>query len=94
VSVERGSASFVVPRARDESLGRLRAPTPISRERRITAPMSELSGWLWIVIDVVAVAALGIALAYGSIFWSRKRMSAETRKRQAGTVRENYRHGG
>jgi len=30
---------------------------------------SDASGWLWLVIDVLMVAVLGIALVYGSMLW-------------------------
>lgn len=33
--------------------------------------MSDAGGWLWLVIDVVLVAALAGGLIYGSIMWRR-----------------------
>lgn len=39
--------------------------------------MEDASGWLWLVIDVGMVAALGLALAYGvSQYHSRRRSNA------------------
>jgi hypothetical protein len=39
--------------------------------------MSDASGWLWLVIDVVLVAALAAGLIYGSIMWRRWRAHPE-----------------
>jgi hypothetical protein len=36
---------------------------PLQRKR--TEIMDEASGWMWFVIDVIAVGLLGLALAYG-----------------------------
>ena len=33
----------------------------------------EQSGWLWLLIDVGAVALLGLALAYGMLHWRKGR---------------------
>ena len=33
----------------------------------------EMSGWLWLIIDVGLVAGLGIVLAYGSMQYRRRR---------------------
>jgi hypothetical protein len=35
--------------------------------------MHDQGGWLWLLIDVVMVGALGAAIAYGSLQWSRRR---------------------
>jgi len=32
----------------------------------------EGSGWLWLFIDVVLVAILGLGLAYGVMMWRRR----------------------
>jgi hypothetical protein len=37
---------------------------------------SDASGWLWLVIDVLMVAVLGVALLYGSMLWRRRRSRA------------------
>jgi hypothetical protein len=35
--------------------------------------MDDTGGWLWLVIDVILVAALGIGIAYGILAWRRRR---------------------
>jgi hypothetical protein len=35
--------------------------------------MDDAGGWLWLIIDVILVAALGIGIAYGIIAWHRRR---------------------
>jgi hypothetical protein len=35
--------------------------------------MQDHGGWLWFVIDVIAVGALGIGIAYGTIAWRKRR---------------------
>ena len=35
--------------------------------------MDEAGGWLWLIIDVMLVAALGIGIAYGILAWRRRR---------------------
>ena len=40
--------------------------------------MSDPGGWLWFVIDVVLVGALGIGIAYGIMISRRRRKSART----------------
>ena len=37
---------------------------------------SDASGGLWLVIDVLMVAVLGIALVYGTILWRQRRSRA------------------
>lgn len=37
---------------------------------------SDASGWLWLVIDVLMVAVLGIVLVYGTMLWRRRRSRA------------------
>ncbi|HEX2493308.1 MAG TPA: hypothetical protein VHK24_05995 [Steroidobacter sp.] len=34
---------------------------------------SDPGGWLWLVIDVAMVAALAIALIYGTMLWRQRR---------------------
>jgi uncharacterized membrane protein YdfJ with MMPL/SSD domain len=53
------------------------------------AAMSDPSGWLWVILGV---GGLGIAIAYGSILWSRRRKDRATRQKQNEAVRELYRH--
>jgi hypothetical protein len=40
--------------------------------------MNDPGEWLWFVIDVVLVAALGIGIAYGIIVSRRRRKNAAT----------------
>ena len=35
----------------------------------------DIGGWLWIVIDVVFVAVLAVAIAYGTVVWRRRAKS-------------------
>jgi hypothetical protein len=41
--------------------------------------MSDPGGWLWVVLGVVGVGGLAVALAYGSVQWSRRRKDSATR---------------
>jgi Flp pilus assembly protein TadB len=34
---------------------------------------SDAGGWLWLVIDVILVAALAFALLYGTMMWRARR---------------------
>jgi flagellar basal body-associated protein FliL len=54
----------------------------------------EGGGWLWLIIDVVAVAVLAAGLIYGMTMWRRHRKSRAERHMQEEVVRENYRRGG
>jgi hypothetical protein len=49
---------------------------------------SELSGWLWLVIDVCFVAALGAALAYGIVHV--RGLSARKRQQRDEATRDLY----
>ena len=49
---------------------------------------SQLSGWLWFVIDVCLVAALGGALAYGIVH--ARRLSARKRQQRDEATRDLY----
>ena len=40
--------------------------------------MEDAGGWLWLVIDVILVAALGIGIAYGIMAWRRRRTGPGT----------------
>jgi hypothetical protein len=35
--------------------------------------MDDPGGWMWLIIDVFLVGALGIGLAYGIFAWRRRR---------------------
>jgi hypothetical protein len=56
--------------------------------------MTDPSGWLWALIDIVGVVALAGALVYASILWRRRRKDPIARAEREETVRENYRRGG
>ncbi|MFL6796374.1 MAG: hypothetical protein ACJ8F3_03075 [Xanthobacteraceae bacterium] len=47
--------------------------------------------WLWWVIDVAMVAALGIALVYGTMVWRKRRAGSEAASEQA--TRDLYERG-
>jgi uncharacterized iron-regulated membrane protein len=34
---------------------------------------SDAGGWLWLVIDVILVAALALGLLYGTMMWRKRR---------------------
>lgn len=53
----------------------------------------EGSGWLWLIIDVVLVAALAAGLIYGTMMWrSRSRNRAVQQVRDEAT-KDLYRQG-
>ena len=54
----------------------------------------DLGGWLWLILDVLAVALLAGALIYGTVLWRRRRRDAATRRAQDESTREVYRRGG
>lgn len=43
--------------------------------------MEELSGWLWIIVDVGLVVALGAGIAYGVARWRQRRRNTPQEKR-------------
>ena len=50
--------------------------------------MQDFSGWLWFLIDVILVGALGLGIAYGIIASRRRRRDPRTEQlRDAGTRR-------
>ena len=49
-------------------------------------------GWMWFVIDVVAVGVLGGAMAYGIIQWRHRPTDPETQRRSDEKTRELYHH--
>jgi len=51
--------------------------------------MSDFGGPWWLVIDVMAVAILGAAIAYGVISWRTRRSAADEREREA-AMKELY----
>ena len=49
-------------------------------------------GWMWFVIDVLAVAVLGGAIAYGTTMWRHRPMDPETQRRSDEATRDLYHH--
>jgi hypothetical protein len=47
----------------------------------------DLGGPLWLLIDVVAVLALAVAIAYGTVSWRRRRNRALEQVRDDATKR-------
>jgi hypothetical protein len=41
----------------------------------------EAGGWMWLLLDVIAVVVLGGALAYGVMAWRRRRVADRVRDR-------------
>jgi hypothetical protein len=52
--------------------------------------MNELGAWLWIVIDVVAVAALAAGIVYGAMQWRARRKDAAARAARDRATRALY----
>jgi hypothetical protein len=52
--------------------------------------MDEAGGWLWLIIDVILVAALGIGIAYGIIAWRRRRKSPAMENVRDAATHEAY----
>lgn len=51
----------------------------------------EIGGWLWLVIDVVFVAALGGALIYGMVMWRKWRQHPVAAEERDRATRDAYR---
>ena len=50
--------------------------------------MGDAGGWMWFVIDVILVGALGIGIAYGIMAWRRRPRDPDLENaRDAGTRR-------
>jgi hypothetical protein len=45
----------------------------------------EAGGWMWLLLDVAAVAVLGVALAYGVMVWRKRRSPAAEAARDRAT---------
>lgn len=56
--------------------------------------MTDPSGWLWALIDIVGVLALAGALVYATILWRQRRKDPRARAERERSVRDNYRRGG
>jgi hypothetical protein len=50
----------------------------------------DAGGWLWFVIDVSLVAALGIGIAYALIVWRRRRRDPTTERIRDAATRRAY----
>jgi hypothetical protein len=53
----------------------------------------DVGGWLWLVIDVIGVAALAGTIIYATMMWRRRRKDPAFKRRQEEAIRENYRQG-
>ena len=51
--------------------------------------MDDASGWMWVIVDVIFVAALAAALIYGTMMWRKRRSRGMEQVRDAKT-RELY----
>lgn len=49
-------------------------------------------GWMWFVIDVVAVVILGGAIAYGASMWRHRSTDPEVQRRSDEATRDLYHH--
>jgi hypothetical protein len=49
-------------------------------------------GWLWLVIDVLLVAALAGALVYATVSWSKRRRNPATERASREATKEMYHH--
>lgn len=47
-------------------------------------------GWLWVVVDVVFVAALGAVILYGYLRWRKNRKTPEDRVREEEAIKHLY----
>jgi hypothetical protein len=52
--------------------------------------MNDAGGWLWLIIDVGLVAALGFGIAYGVLAWRRRRTSPEMERVRDEATRRAY----
>jgi hypothetical protein len=53
--------------------------------------MPQLSGWLWLLIDVALVAVLGAAMIYGIMKWRHRRQDPAMEKVRDDVTRRLYR---
>ena len=53
--------------------------------------MPQLSGWLWLIIDVGLVALLGAAMIYGIVKWRQQRHDPAAERRRDDVTRRLYR---
>jgi hypothetical protein len=52
--------------------------------------MDDAGGWLWFLIDVVAVALLGAAIAYGTVAWRKRPKDPATERARDDATRRAY----
>jgi hypothetical protein len=50
----------------------------------------DIGGWLWVIIDVLAVAVLAGAMIYGGRMWANRRRDPATDQATERAVRELY----
>lgn len=53
----------------------------------------DFSGWLWFVVDVVMVVALGAAIVYGAWRWRRARHGPQAERTRDEATKNVYRKG-
>ena len=53
--------------------------------------MDSIGGYMWLIIDVVLVAALAIAILWGTHQWRRKRRDRAAREAEKDAVERVYR---
>jgi hypothetical protein len=52
--------------------------------------MNDAGGWLWLVIDVILVGALGIGIAYGVMAWRKRPKGANVESVRDAATRRAY----
>ena len=53
--------------------------------------MPQLSGWLWLLIDVALVVLLALAILYGIVRWRRRPRNPATEQVRDEATRRSYR---
>jgi hypothetical protein len=53
--------------------------------------MEDAGGWLWFLIDVILVAALGLAMVYGITAWRRRPKDPTIERVRDDATRRGYR---
>ena len=64
----------------------------LTRGKAFQENAMDWGGWMWFVIDVVAVGILGGAMAYGIMMWRNRPTDPETQRRSDEKTRELYHH--
>jgi CBS-domain-containing membrane protein len=49
-------------------------------------------GWMWFVIDVLAVVILGVALAYGAAMWRHRPRNPQIERASDEATKDLYHH--